>query len=178
MFDPDCRAWLEAFIWPEQVDDLATLRGALDLAVSSSAVIVAPGDAVTDTARILTDLPGHEPIVVFTASLLSYLSTDARTAFVGQLQQVACHRPVAWVFAEGPGLLATTALNINALTGPLSQRNTLYLIGASLRGPDRHEDQLLAIADPYLRWIAPARSATDDFRWTLDGTAHDIGSPP
>jgi hypothetical protein len=141
--DRDARAWLEAFIWPEQVEDLATLRRAIDLAVSMSSVPVMPGDATIDTARILADLPGAEPIVVFTASLLSYLTTAARTAFVARLHEAAGKRPVAWIFAEGPGLLATTDLNITALGGPLSQRNSLYLIGASLRGPDRHDDQLL-----------------------------------
>lgn len=162
--DPDARAWLEAFIWPEQVDELATLRGAIDLALSTPTATVVPGDATTDTARILARLPGREPIVVFTASLLSYLTTGARTAFLAQLREVASRRPVAWVFAEAPGLLATTDLDVAALDGPLAQRNSLYLIGARLHGPDGH-DQLLALADPYLRWLAPARHATDDFQW-------------
>ena len=30
--DPAARAWLEAFVWPEQTGDLATLRAAIDLA--------------------------------------------------------------------------------------------------------------------------------------------------
>lgn len=163
--DPDARAWLEAFIWPEQFEDLATLRGAIDLAVTNSPVSMVSGDATTDTARILADLPGQEPVVVFTASLLSYLTTTARTAFVAQLQEAAGRRLVAWVFAETPGLLATTGLNIASLNGPLSRRNTMYLVGASLRGPDRHDDQLLALAEPYLRWLAPARGTSDDFQW-------------
>jgi hypothetical protein len=163
--DPDARAWLEAFIWPEQIEELATLRGAIDLAASTAAVSVVTGDATTDTARILTELPGREPVVVFTASLLSYLTTQARTAFVAQLQEAARRRPVAWVFAEAPGLLATTALDVAALRGPLAQRNSLYLVGASLRGTDQHHDQLLGLADPYLRWFSPARDPTDDFQW-------------
>jgi hypothetical protein len=36
---------------------------------------------------------------------------------------------------------------------------------ATLRGPDGHEDSLLALADPYLRWLAPARHPSDDFEW-------------
>ncbi|MCO6011148.1 DUF2332 domain-containing protein [Actinoallomurus purpureus] len=127
------RAWLEAFIWPEDVDGLTTLRGAIELAVSTGAPTVVPGDAVTDTARLLDGLPGHEPVVVFTASLLSYLSAGARTAFLGQLDEIARRRPVAWVFAEAPGLVATTGLSVPALKGPLAGRNGLYLVGASLR---------------------------------------------
>ncbi len=166
--DPDARAWLEAFIWPEQVEDLATLRGAIDLAVSVPIANVIEGEACTDTARILADLPGREPVVVFTASLLSYLGAHARTAFVTQLQEAAARRRLAWVFAEAPGLVATTGIHAAALNGPLSQRNTTYVIGASLRGEAGQDDSLLALADPYLRWIAPARNQADDFQW-VDG---------
>jgi hypothetical protein len=164
--DPDARAWLEAFIWPEQVDDLATLRNAVDLAVATPIMTIVRGDATADTARLLGDLPGTEPIAVFTASLLSYLTADARTAFAAQLQQAARRRRVAWIFAEAPGLVATTTdLSVTALDGPLARRNSRYLVGASLRGPGRHDDALLALADPYLRWLAPARHPADDFRW-------------
>lgn len=98
--------------------------------------------------------------------MLSYLTTEARTAFVGQLELVAAHRPVAWLFAEAPGLLATTDLTISALAGPLARRNSRYAVGASLRHrPGHHHDQLLALADPYLRWLAPAGGAADDFQW-------------
>ena len=176
--DPDARAWLEAFVWPEQIEELATLRGAIDLAAGTAAASVVRGDATTDTARILAGLPGREPVVVFTASLLSYLSAQARTAFFAQLEEAARLRPVAWVFAEAPGLLATTALDIAALRGPLARRNSLYLIGAGLfgadlggglGGADQHRDQLLGLADPYLRWFSPARGSADDFQWVPAG---------
>ncbi|GLY74251.1 DUF2332 domain-containing protein [Actinoallomurus iriomotensis] len=162
--DPGARAWLEAFVWPERLDDLAVLRGAMDLAVSSATVTVAPGDATTDTARLIGELPGREPVVVFTASLLSYLDFDARTAFAAQLRQAAARRPVAWVFAEAPGLVATTD-GLIVPEGSLARRNSRYLIGASLRGSGQRDDALLALADPYLRWLAPARHRTDDFAW-------------
>ncbi|HEX6448792.1 MAG TPA: DUF2332 domain-containing protein [Trebonia sp.] len=125
---PAERAWLEAFIWPERTSELATLRAAIDLALSAStlsagtlsagAAIVVKGDAVTDTATLLNSLPGSEPVVVFTASLFSYLTADARAAFAAQLRLAAARRPVAWVFAEAPGLLTTVGLNTQALNGP------------------------------------------------------------
>jgi hypothetical protein len=34
-----------------------------------------------------------------------------------------------------------------------------------LLGPGSREDSLLAMADPYLRWLAPARHAAGDFQW-------------
>jgi len=143
--DHDGRAWPESFIWPEDVEGLAVLRSAVDLAASANGATVVKVDATADTARLLAELPGCEPVVVFTASLLSYFTSEARTAFAGQLELLAARRPVAWVFADGPGLLATTDLNVSALAGPLAQRNSMYAIGVSLRHrPDRHHDQLLA----------------------------------
>ena len=164
--DPVARAWLEAFIWPERTDDLATLRAAVDVARSAPAPAVARGDATTDAARLLSGLPGSEPVVIFTASLLSYLSPGGRADFAGQLRLAAGRRPVAWVFAEAPGLVATMNFTAPALAGPLAQRNTVYLVGSSMYGPGgSRDDRLLALADPYLRWLAPARSGTDDFAW-------------
>ena len=128
---------------------------------------VARGDATTDTAQLLAALPGREPVVVFTATLLSYLDTGARTAFASQLREAALQRPVAWAFAEAPGLMATTGLRSPAMKGPLARRNALFLVGVSLLGPGYRDDSLLAMADPYLRWLAPARHAADDFQWLL-----------
>lgn len=162
--DPDSRAWLEAFVWPEQIDELATLRGATELALAND-IEVRSGDATTDTIQIIAGLPGEEPVVVFSASLLSYLRPQDRTDFVSQLDEAARRRPIAWVFAEAPGLLATTRLDVAALQGPLARRNDRYLVGASLRGTGGCDDSLLALADPYLRWIAPARHDADDFAW-------------
>ena len=154
--DPAARAWLEAFIWPEHAADLATLRAAAELYAAVPGPAVVRGDATTDTARLLGGLPGDEPVVVFTASLLSYLEPAARAAFADQLGQAARQRRLAWVFAEAPGLLATTGITAPALSGPLARRNVEYLIGTSLRDPDGgQEDRLLALADPYLRWLAP-----------------------
>jgi hypothetical protein len=47
-----------------------------------------------------------------------------------------------------------------------------YAVGVSLREPGgRRDDALLGLADPYLRWLAPARDADDDFGWVRDDAA-------
>jgi hypothetical protein len=185
--DPRARAWLAAFIWPEQTGDLATLRGAIGLTTTGRAGSVGPGartaaaghpelpavpvvrgDATADTARLIAGLPGDEPVAFFTASLLSYLGPGARQAFADQLGEAARHRPVAWIFAESPGLLKAAGLRVTALDGPLSRRNTRYVIGASVRQDGNRGDVMLALADPYLRWVAPARHPDDDFQWVTD----------
>jgi hypothetical protein len=165
--DPAARRWLEAFVWPERTDDLATLRGAVSLWLAAQdRPAVVRGDAVTDTAEVLAGLPGDEPVVVFSASLLSYLPAAARLEFAFRLREAAGTRPVAWVFAENPGLVASAGVRAPALAGPLARSNSRYVVGASLRRPGGgQEDELLALADPYLRWLAPARGGSDDFGW-------------
>lgn len=137
------------------------------------------GDATTDTARLLGDLPGTEPIAVFTASLLSYLVKDARAALVAQLQQAAKRRRIAWIFAEAPGLGSGDHRPQRDRPGrpPVARRNSRYLIGASLRGPGPggpggRDGALLALADPYLRWLAPARHPAGERPRTGDDRRH------
>lgn len=153
--DPAAVAWLEAFIWPEQTADLATLRAATRLHAALPGPAVVRGDATTDTARLLGQLPGDEPIVVFTASLLSYLEPGPRAAFAGQLALASRRRRLAWIFAEASALVAATGVSAPGLAG-LTGNTTDYLVGVSLRDPaGGQEDLLLAMADPYLRWLAP-----------------------
>jgi hypothetical protein len=64
---------------------------------------------------------------------------------------------VAWAFAEAPGLLATTDPGLATLAGPVARRNSLCLVGTSMRGPGTRDDARLALADPYLRWLPRAR---------------------
>ncbi|HEX3488065.1 MAG TPA: DUF2332 domain-containing protein [Streptosporangiaceae bacterium] len=154
--DPAALAWLEAFIWPEQTADLATLRAAAGLHAALPGPAVVRGDATTDTVRLLGELPGDEPIVVFTASLLSYLEPGPRAAFAGQLALASRRRRVAWVFAEASALVAATGLLAPGLADGLVGNTAEYLVGVSFRDPaGGQEDQLLAMADPYLRWLAP-----------------------
>lgn len=161
--DPEQRRWLEAFIWPERLADLELLRSAMDTTLAGEIPVVT-GDAAGDLTGVLAGVGAGEPLVVFTASLLSYLTPAERRSFLRQLDLAAGQRPVAWVFAEAAGLVARAGVQDSALDGPLGQRSTRYLIGTSIRGPQRRDD-LLALADPYIRWLAPRRHPVDDFWW-------------
>ncbi|MDH6140008.1 hypothetical protein P3T35_002016 [Kitasatospora sp. GP30] len=162
--DPAAGPWLEAFIWPEQVRELATLRAAIELARREPHPLVR-ADAVRDTARLIAEMPGEQPVVVFTASLLSYLDAPARERFTAQLSAAARTRKVAWLFTEAPGLVARTDVAAAALAGPLRDTGEVYAVGISLRGGAERRDEVLALADPYLEWIAPAQGEADDFSW-------------
>lgn len=164
--DEGARRWLEAFIWPEQVTELATLRAAIETYLAGAAgVELVQGDAVTDSARMILEQPGDEPVIMFTASLMSYLSLEERRDFAGQLDLIARQRRVAWVFAEAAGLLGPMGVRATGLDGPLSEASTVYAVGVSTRDRTGQDDRILAVADPYLRWIAPARTVDDTFAW-------------
>lgn len=164
--DPEAARWLEAFIWPEQVEELAVLRAAVKLSERSRYPVV-EADASRDTAALVAQVPGDSPVVVFTASLLSYLDTDARAQFIAQLATAARDREVAWLFTEAPGLIARTDVTAPALRGPLQNNGEIYAAGVSLRSGSDHDDEVLALVHPYLEWIAPAREPADDFSWGL-----------
>lgn len=104
--DPTAGPWLEAFNWPEHVTELHTLRAAIDLARCGPLPLVC-ADAVWDTARLIAQVPGKMPVVVFTASLLSYLDAQARARFVAQLATAARTRPVTR--AATPDTSSTTS---------------------------------------------------------------------
>jgi hypothetical protein len=162
--DPEAARWLEAFIWPEQVEELAVLRAAVKLSGRSRHPVM-EADAGRDTATLITQVPGDAPVVVFTASLLSYLDAGARARFLAQLATAARGREVAWLFTEAPGLITRTDVTAPALDGPLRNNGEIYAVGVSLRGGSDRDDEVLALAHPYLEWIAPAREPADDFSW-------------
>jgi hypothetical protein len=171
--DAGAARWLEAFIWPEQVEELAVLRAAVELSKRHRYPMVR-ADACTDTAALVAEVPGDLPVVVFTASLLSYLDATARTRFVGRLAQAARGRAVAWLFTEAPGLVSRTDVTAPALAGPLRGNGEVYAVGVSLRTRTGRYDEVLALAHPYGEWIAPARERGDDFAWS----ATELNLPP
>lgn len=75
---------------------------------------------------------------------------------------------MAWIFVEAPGLAARTGIASRALDGPLRTEGSIYIVGARLHDHNRHVDRVLALADPYLHWLAPAHDDHDDFRWAQD----------
>ncbi|MGK4584070.1 DUF2332 domain-containing protein [Kitasatospora sp. HPMI-4] len=169
--DPAAGPWLEAFIWPEQVRELATLRGAMELAGRRPFPVVR-ANACHDTARLIAEVPGDIPVVVFTASLLSYLDAEGRARFTDQLTTAARDRRVAWLFTEAPGLVARTDVAAPSLSGPLHEVGEIYAVGTSLRSGSTRVDEVLALADPYVEWIAPARTHDDDFSWAAAEGLH------
>ena len=95
--------WLEACVWPDQIDRFERLRAAIELARSTD-LDVQFGDAVDDTAHHVCDLSAHGHPVVTNTWVLNYLSAEQRRAYVDVLDGVGRHTDLSWVYLESPHL--------------------------------------------------------------------------
>ncbi len=93
--------WLEACVWPDQVERFDRLQRAISLARSHN-IEVEHGDAVDDVAQAIERAAKHGHPVVTTSWVLNYLSSERRIAFVNELDRVGTERDLSWVIAESP----------------------------------------------------------------------------
>ena len=93
--------WLEACVWPDQVERFDRLQRAIALARHHN-IVVEQGDAVDDVAQAIERAAKHGHPVVTTSWVLNYLSPERRIAFVNELERVGSERDLSWVIAESP----------------------------------------------------------------------------
>lgn len=98
--DEDQFAWLEACVWPDQVERVRLLHTAA-AAQRKDPPELMPGDAVDDLAEAVGRLPADLPLVVLTSQAMAYLEVPRRQQFMARLAEIGRQRPVWWV-ASGP----------------------------------------------------------------------------
>lgn len=96
--------WLEACVWPDQADRFHRLVAAIDIARLHPPEILA-GDAVTSLAPALERVGAAAHPVVMNSWVLNYLTSDARVAYLCELERIGAERDVSWVYAEAPALV-------------------------------------------------------------------------
>lgn len=144
----DNARWLLACIWPD-TGRLPRARTAIAAAQSTPPDLVR-GDAVDDLAAVVLGLPADATAVVVTTWVLAYLPPSRRIAFSETLAVVSRTRPIAWVSAEGVGVVDEFA----GITPPVDGNRT----DASLLGLVTFRDgvgvpELLAFVQPHGAWI-------------------------
>ncbi len=99
--DEEAARWLEACVWPDQLERFERLVAAIALA-RSDPPDVRVGDAIEDLVRTVEEaaLSGHP--VVTNSWVLNYLTGEQRTAYVDTLDAVGTTRDLSWVIAESP----------------------------------------------------------------------------
>lgn len=109
--DDEAVRWLEACVWPDQLDRFERLRAALADARQAPPE-VRRGDAVDDLAALLDEVGearelgegrngGVHPVVT-TSWVLAYLADDRRREFVEMLDARGRQADLTWVIAESP----------------------------------------------------------------------------
>ena len=101
--DDDATRWLLACVWPD-TGRLERTRLALDAARVDPPRVVA-GDAVDTIASVIDSLDDNLVPVVTTTWMLAYLPAARRVAFRDALVTASAVRPIAWISAEGVGVV-------------------------------------------------------------------------
>lgn len=157
---PDTVAWLRALIWPEHLDRMAVLDGAVALAAADPPRLV-KGDLADDLPALAAEAPPSLPLVVTDTWVLAYVAPERRLAFVRAMRGVAATRgePVWLVSCEGQAVLASLDLGIGEAPGDGSGGfSALSLHRFDSDGASRHD--LLADCHAHGRWLRWLDAAT------------------
>ncbi len=100
--DPDAVRWMEALIWPDQVQRLDLLRAAAGLARKEPPRLVR-GDALERVGELVNDAPATMPVCVFHSNAVYQMSEDWRTAFPARLAELGRDRDLMEVSLEWLG---------------------------------------------------------------------------
>ena len=140
--------WLLACIWPD-TGRLARAREAIAEARLTPPDLV-QGDAVDAITEILLGLPAEVTPVVVTTWVLAYLSRARRGEFHETLAVASRTRPIAWVSAEGVGVVDAFA----GITPPVDgNRTDASLLGLVTFVEGRATPELLGFVQPHGAWI-------------------------
>lgn len=138
--------WLEACVWPDQIDRLRRLRAAIALA-RGTGLDVRRGDALADTAALVTEVAASGHPVVTNSWVLNYLTGEQRAAYVDALDATGARQDLSWVYAESPWMTPE-------LPGPVGDAETERTVVVLVRWRDgiRHAEHL-ADMHPHGYWL-------------------------
>lgn len=129
-------AWLEALVWPDQIERLARLRAAMEVARATPARVRA-GDLTTDLPALLAEAPVGPTIVVFHSAVLGYVTDPAKRE---EFARTVFDHAAVWISHEVPSVFPDIAAGA-ARPGPA---------GSFLLAVNGHP---VAWTDPHGAWI-------------------------
>ncbi|MFJ5925543.1 DUF2332 domain-containing protein [Kitasatospora sp. NPDC092948] len=136
------RRWLEALVWPENLDQRRLLTAALGV-IAADPPRVLRGDAVDVLPALAAELPPGEPRVVFHSATRMHVPLGRRAAFDAAIAAVGTAGPLWWLCVEdGP----------DPDPRPAASRRDRIGAALRLRGPDG-DDRTLAVVEGHLRWV-------------------------
>ena len=144
----DNARWLLSCIWPD-TGRLPRARTAIAAAQSTPPDLV-QGDAVDDITAVVLGLPPDVTPVVVTTWALAYLPRSRRAEFHETLAAASRTRPIAWVSAEGVGVVDAFAGTTPPVDG---NRTDASLLGLVTFRDGVGASELLAFVQPHGAWI-------------------------
>jgi hypothetical protein len=152
--DDEQARWQLACAWPD-TGRLPRTRRALAEARRAPSTLIR-GDAVADVGAAIAGLPADATVVVTTTSVVAYLSPDQRAGFRDALAAASRRRPIAWISAEGHGVVDL----VPSAGAPSDERGVEANVVGLVTFRDGSADaELLGYAHPHglaLDWLAPA----------------------
>lgn len=138
--DADDVRWLEALVWPEQIERRERLREAVAIAREEPPRLVA-GDLVEDLPALVAEAPADATLVVFHSAVLTYVAPEGRRRFVDQVADLPGH----WISNEGPAVLPELAARVPAAREDTRHRFLTALDGRPVAwsGPHGQSVELL-----------------------------------
>ncbi len=100
-------------------------------------------------AAVLAGLPDGTPAIVLTTWSFAYFSHQQRREFVVILEVASHTRPVAWLTADGPGIVEAFAEE----EVPDPDGSDTCLLGTVMFDRGHQEPRLLALIQPHGRWL-------------------------
>jgi len=147
VFDLDAVRWLQACVWPEQLERHQRFVAAVETARLDPPTVV-PGDAVADIDSVVATAGADHHVVVINSWVLTYLATDRRAAFEDALDRIGRVRDLTWVSAEHPHCLGAFD------RGAVDADNVDYsLVGMRTWRSGQRTTQHVATIHPHLQWI-------------------------
>lgn len=145
-WDDEATRWLQACVWPDQVDRTTTLKNALEAARRWPVPLVR-ADGVERVPRELSRAVAHP--VMLSSWALTYVSAQERRTLWERLEAIGQQRDLTMVLFEDPALIPEFPL-------PRRQddRGLTVLVVIRWRSGQRHE-QRLGTAHPHGYWWRP-----------------------
>jgi len=146
--DDDQARWQLALIFPDTGRMPRTRRALAELRNSPPRIV--QGDAVDTVGDVVLGLAPEAFAVVTTTWAAAYFSAERRVEFHRRLAAVSATRPVAWVSAEGPGVVDLFA-DVDAPDDADGSQASVLGLAAFDRGETATE--LLGFVHPHGKWV-------------------------
>ena len=105
LHDDAALRWLRACLWPHDRARRERFDAAATIVRDAGWPVRAEPDCTAAIGPWLDALPAGVQPVVFNSWVLAYFAPDERAAHIARMQELVARRGIAWLSAEGPGLL-------------------------------------------------------------------------